>query len=120
MFLLIIFFISWFFISQFEKESVNAEIDPSWIVIDEFLGMMLCLLLIKTFGPYWNILSLGLAFFFFRLFDIWKPFPIFMIDQFLLSHKKTQALGVIVDDLIAGLMAFAAVYFIAPPVIYLS
>ena len=111
-FLLIIFFISLFFISQFHK-----EIDPSWIVVDEFLGVMLCLLLIKTFGPYWNIVSLSLSFFFFRLFDIWKPFPIFVIDQYLLSHKKTQALGVIVDDLIAGLMAFGAVYFIAPSVI---
>ena len=86
--LLIIFIISVFFIKQFDD-----EVDPSWIVVDEFLGMMLCLLLIKTWGPYWNLLSLSLAFGFFRLFDIWKPFPISTIDQMLLSHKKNSSFG---------------------------
>jgi len=113
LFLFVVFFISWFLIAQF-----NDELDPKWIVIDEFLGMLLCLLLIKTFGPYWHMFSLGLAFFFFRLFDIWKPFPISIIDEYLLSKKSTQALGVIIDDLIAGIMAFGAVYFVAPPGLY--
>ena len=111
-FLLIITLISIFLIGY------HSEKDPGWIVIDEFLGMMLCLLLLKMFGPYWNILSLSSSFLFFRLFDIWKPFPIRTIDQYLLSHKKTQSLAVIVDDLLAGIMAFVFTYLIAPPLLH--
>lgn len=113
-FLCVVFILSWFLIHQFENED---DIDPQWIVIDEFLGMMLCLLLIRAFGPYWHIFSFGLSFAFFRLFDIWKPFPICLIDDYLLSMKITRPLGVIVDDLIAGIMAFGFVYFIAPPIL---
>jgi len=112
MFLFILSIISIFLIKQ------HKEKDPSWIVIDEVLGIMLCLLLIQTFGPYWNFLSLSLAFAFFRLFDIWKPFPIRPIDQYFLSHKATVPLAVILDDLLAGVMAFGFTYLIAPPMFY--
>ena len=119
-FFFVVFLVSWLMIHQFLKSSHPIEIDPSWIVIDEFLGMMLCLLLMKTFAVHWNFVSLSMAFLLFRILDIVKPFPICTIDRFLLSHQKTQALGVIFDDIMAGLMAFIMVYFIAPPVIYFS
>lgn len=84
--------------------------DPSWIVIDEFLGLHLTLLLYKHhFGnfSYINLLELFLLF---RLFDIWKPFPISYIDNLLLQDKATEGLGIILDDLIAGILAFGAYY----------
>lgn len=80
--------------------------DPSEIVIDEVAGMWIAL---------WP-LSLGLwmagaepwlfpwpgwvaAFVLFRLFDIWKPGPVGLAD------RRRDALGVMLDDVIAGLMA---------------
>jgi phosphatidylglycerophosphatase A len=41
--------------------------------------------------------SLLIAFFVFRLFDIWKPFPVRLIDR-----KVGGGLGVMADDLAAG------------------
>jgi len=65
--------------------------DPGLIVIDEVAGMMVSVALVPRSIP-----VLICAFFLFRLFDIWKPFP----------AREAQALhggaGVMVDDLIAG------------------
>ena len=68
--------------------------DPGVIVIDEVAGMIVAVLLLpRTLGV------LVCAFLLFRLFDIWKPFP----------AREAQALrggiGVVVDDLIAGVYA---------------
>jgi phosphatidylglycerophosphatase A len=75
-------------------EIVLGRKDPGLIVIDEFAGMMLSVL----FLPRTPAVFVS-AFFLFRLFDIWKPFP----------ARESQALwggfGVMVDDLIAGLYA---------------
>lgn len=75
-------------------EAVLERKDPGVIVIDEVAGMMVSVLLLpRTLGV------LLCAFFLFRLFDIWKPFP----------AGEAQALrggfGVMVDDLIAGVYA---------------
>ena len=72
--------------------------DPGVIVIDEVAGMMVAVLLVpRTPGV------LLCAFLLFRLFDIWKPFP----------ARESQALrgglGVVVDDLIAGVYALVLV-----------
>ncbi len=68
--------------------------DPGLIVIDEVAGMMVSVALVPRSIP-----VLICAFFLFRLFDIWKPFP----------ARESQALhggaGVMVDDLIAGVYA---------------
>ena len=65
--------------------------DPGVIVIDEVAGMMVSVLLLPRTWP-----VLISAFFLFRLFDIWKPFP---------AHESQAirgGLGVMLDDLIAG------------------
>lgn len=69
--------------------------DPSWIVIDELLGMVITWL----FFPSGNILLLLVAFGFFRLFDITKPYPVKYFDN--MKHGA----GVVLDDLIAGIYA---------------
>jgi phosphatidylglycerophosphatase A len=69
--------------------------DPGWVVIDEFLGMLLGYLLY----PSRNVLALVLLFGLFRVFDIFKPFPISLAD------KMKSGFGIILDDLIAGLFA---------------
>lgn len=72
--------------------------DHGGIVIDEIAGILLTLLFIE---PTW--LSLGLGFFWFRLFDILKPWPIREVDQ-----RVGGGLGIMLDDLIAGVFAWLA------------
>ncbi len=68
--------------------------DPSKIVIDEILGQVLCLLWVPV-----SMVSLVAGFFLFRFFDIVKPFPVRS------SEKLPGGVGIVCDDLIAGLYA---------------
>lgn len=66
--------------------------DASKIVIDEFAGYFLAVLLLpKT----WLLLLLG--FFIFRFFDIFKPYPLRR------AEKLKGGFGVMADDLMAGI-----------------
>lgn len=84
--------------------------DPGCVVVDELLGQW------TAFAPFhlgsfssatpWELLALfGL----FRIFDILKPWPIRWADS-----RVRGGLGVMLDDLLAGLMA-AAVYALLRP-----
>jgi phosphatidylglycerophosphatase A len=46
-----------------------------------------------------------MGFLFFRLFDIWKPFPVGWIDR-----KGPGALGTMLDDVAAGVMAWITLF----------
>ena len=74
--------------------------DPPEIVIDEVVGQMLTLLALpiyETLYPLPVIYYCVPAFLFFRLFDIWNPFPINYID------KNIQgSLGIMLDDILAS------------------
>jgi phosphatidylglycerophosphatase A len=76
--------------------------DNSAIVIDEFLGMFISVLF---FPPLWYLALL--AFVLFRVFDILKPFPIGYIDK-----RVKGGLGVMLDDVLAGLYALLAGHLI--------
>lgn len=76
-------------------EHVHGSIDPSHIVIDEVVGMLVALICLPK-----TLLAYFIAFAFFRLFDITKIPPI----NFAEKHLK-GAWGIMIDDLIAGLMA---------------
>jgi phosphatidylglycerophosphatase A len=69
--------------------------DHGGIVWDEIVAMMLVL----TFAPV-HVLWWFFAFVLFRLFDIWKPFPIGQIDA-----KVKGGFGVMLDDLLAAIFA---------------
>lgn len=71
--------------------------DHGGIVWDEIVAMMLVL----TFTPYQWQWWLA-AFLAFRLFDIWKPFPIRQCDK-----NIKGGLGVMFDDLLAAIYAIA-------------
>ena len=79
--------------------------DPSEVVIDELIGQWIAVLPIAMAVFYFNIESLDLwpgwisSFLFFRLFDILKPSLIGWAD------KKNGALGVMLDDIFAGVAA---------------
>ena len=77
--------------------------DPQEIVIDEFLGQSIPIILYETFHPNRAntvLETLQIYFWFFllfRLFDGLKPFPIDYIDR---KYKNT--FGILFDDILAG------------------
>jgi phosphatidylglycerophosphatase A len=78
--------------------------DHRSLVWDEFVGQWLALApLILVPAPWWMIAA---GFALFRLFDVWKPWPIGWLDR----HLK-GGLGVMVDDVVAG--AYAAIVLAA-------
>ncbi|MCL6545038.1 MAG: phosphatidylglycerophosphatase A [Bryobacteraceae bacterium] len=72
-----------------------GELDPPEVVIDEALGQWTTL----ACATVYNWKSVLGAFFLFRLFDIWKPFPVRHAER--LPHGN----GIVADDLVAGLFA---------------
>lgn len=79
--------------------------DCPGIVLDEVAGFLVTAApLLPAFGlwpwPEWT--GLLAAFALFRLFDIWKPWPIRVLDE-----KVHGGLGIMLDDLVAGLYAAA-------------
>ena len=96
--------------------------DPKEVVIDEVAGQWLTLLCPILFLHLITWLQMGslhiialerdwvgiyfcLAFVLFRLFDIMKPWPISFVDR-----RMKSALGVMLDDLLAGFMAGVLLY----------
>ncbi len=73
--------------------------DHGSIVWDEIVAMMLVLVFTPATWPWW-----GLGFALFRLFDIWKPFPIRQCDA-----KLKGGFGVMFDDLLAAVYAIAVI-----------
>ena len=82
------------FFDQFETD------DPQEIVIDEVVGQMMPLLAIpiyETLYPLPKIYYCIAGLIIFRLFDIWKPYPINYVDI-----NVKGALGIMLDDIIAS------------------
>ena len=101
LFTLIIFCYSFIAINN-SFDEFNSE-DPQEIVIDEVTGQMLILLAIpiyETLYPLPKIYYCIAAFLAFRLFDIWKPYPISYVDK-----NVKGALGIMLDDLLAGIFS---------------
>lgn len=78
--------------------------DPQIVVWDEFVGVWIALIAVPA-GWIWMLAGFGL----FRLFDIWKPWPVRWADE-----KIGGGIGVMLDDVFAGIYALilmqAAVY----------
>ena len=74
--------------------------DHGGIVIDEIVGVLITLFF---FTP--TLLTLILGFIWFRIFDIIKPWPIRWIDK-----KIHGGLGIMLDDIIAGIFAWPLLY----------
>ena len=76
--------------------------DPPAVVWDEIVGVLITLAAVP---PSWTGVVLGFAAF--RLFDIWKPWPIRECDR-----RVKGGLGIMLDDVVAGLMALASVQLV--------
>ncbi len=73
-------------------------------VWDEFAGQSITFLPVLDLGQM-NWLWLLLGFILFRIFDVWKPWRIRVIDQ-----KVEGGFGIMLDDLIAGLWAALCIW----------
>ena len=74
--------------------------DPQEIVIDEVVGQILTLLAIpiyETLYPLPTMYYCIAAFLSFRLFDVWKPYPISYVD-----NNIKGSLGIMLDDILAS------------------
>jgi phosphatidylglycerophosphatase A len=78
--------------------------DPGAIVIDEIAGMFVTLVAVAPTAV--NLLA---GFLLFRLFDIVKPFPCRWAER-----RFSGGLGVVADDLMAGVYACACLHLAAP------
>lgn len=76
--------------------------DHGGIVWDEFVGFWITMLFVP---PEWLWIALG--FVLFRLFDIWKPWPIRLIDK-----QVDGGLGIMLDDILAGIYALLLLHVI--------
>ena len=90
-------------------EEFNSD-DPQEIVIDEVIGQMITLVAIpvyETLCPLPVIYYCILAFILFRIFDIWKPYPVNYVD-----NNIKGALGIILDDIVASFYSILVLCFI--------
>jgi phosphatidylglycerophosphatase A len=78
-----------------KKSSVH---DNSEIVIDEVVGFLITMVWLPNT---WQAYLLG--FIFFRVLDIFKPFPISYLDR-----KVKGGMGIMIDDIAAGMIANVA------------
>ena len=76
-----------------EAEKIMDRKDPGLVVIDEIVGILITMIAIPA-----TPLAMALGFVLFRIFDIWKPFPIRLIDQ-----RFHGGLGIMLDDIVAGI-----------------
>ncbi len=87
-------------------EKILDRPDPGCIVIDEVLGMFVALACAPDHPVAWI-----LGFLLFRLFDIVKPFPVSWCD----THIH-GGLGIMLDDVVAGIYALIVLQILWYPV----
>ncbi len=76
-------------------EILFQERDSHRIVIDEIVGILVTFAMIP-----FSIKVAAIGFVFFRIFDIWKPFPVRLFQD-----KLPGGWGVVGDDVMAGIYA---------------
>ena len=70
-----------------------AEVDPGFIVYDEVVGFLVAMYLMPR---EWRWIAAGFAVY--RIFDIWKPFPIHLVEE-----ELGLGTAIMADDVIAGI-----------------
>lgn len=70
--------------------------DPGAVVVDEVAGQMLAFIFVPAGAGLWVTLA---GFILFRLFDIWKPYPVRRLEAL------ESGLGIMGDDVLAGIYA---------------
>lgn len=77
-------------------EKLLGRKDPGIVVVDEVAGQLIAFLFVPFNSGWWVIITGFIAF---RLFDIWKPYPIRRLEAL------ESGLGIMADDVLAGIYA---------------
>ena len=93
----ILFFIGWG-AAHFAIRG-GGDQDPGWIVIDAVVGQWLTLFALPL-----NLFAYAIGFALFRLFDIWKPWPIRTVER-----HCGGGFGIMIDDVLAAIYALIVI-----------
>jgi phosphatidylglycerophosphatase A len=85
-------------------ERLKGRKDPGIVVIDEVAGQLITFLFVPFGAGAWTLMA---GFLIFRLFDIWKPYPIRRLEIL------ESGLGIMADDVLAGLYAATVMAVVA-------
>lgn len=88
-------------ICQRASDSIGVH-DHGGIVWDEIVGYLVTVFLIP-----FSVTAMVIGFLLFRFFDIVKPWPVSWIDK-----KVSGGLGIMLDDVIAGMLSCALLHLI--------
>lgn len=81
---------------------ILGRADPPSVVWDEIVGYLVTMAAVPPSG-----LRIMIGFILFRVFDIWKPGPIGLIDR-----RVGGGFGIMLDDLVAGLCGLALLHLL--------
>ncbi len=101
-----IFLVGFIVISSLICSKVSREIkvdDHQGMCIDEFAGFF-----VTMFNAPWGWQWVVLGFILFRIFDIVKPWPIYIVDR-----KMHSGFGMILDDVLAGVYSCIVIQILA-------
>ncbi len=90
-------------LSCYSAEVAEREIgktDPGEVVIDELVGFLIT---VFGFAFTWETLMLGVVSF--RLMDIWKPWPVRLMEE-----RLKGGIAIVMDDVMAGILAHGLVW----------
>ena len=115
--------IALFFIGVWASNNIERSAqkkDPGFIVVDEVVGQWIAmfplsfLIILHDQGfTYFKFTSISaVAFIAFRIFDIWKPWPVRNIDK-----SIPGGLGIMLDDVIAGVYSLIVTYAFADSIV---
>lgn len=82
------------YVCEFTSKALGVH-DHGGIVWDEIVGYLITMIAVPP-----TLLNMIVGFLLFRLFDIWKPWPIKWLDQ-----KVDGGFGIMIDDVLAGIFA---------------
>ena len=77
-------------------EKLLGRKDPGAVVVDEVAGQLIAFLFVPWRAGTWVVVAGFVAF---RLFDIWKPYPVRRLEAL------ESGLGIMADDVLAGFYA---------------
>ncbi|HVV68128.1 MAG TPA: phosphatidylglycerophosphatase A [Gammaproteobacteria bacterium] len=105
--LTLVFIIASIIICDIASRDLGLHDHPG-MVLDEIVGYLLTMVG-APLGVFWIFVGFVL----FRIFDIWKPWPIRWIDR-----KVTGGLGIVLDDLLAAVYSLIILQLLAMALVY--
>lgn len=95
---LVILLVISFPISEYAEKNIFKERDSHYIVIDEVVGYLVSVVGFKFTWDADGVFLLVMTFIIFRIFDIFKPYPIIHIQSL------EGGTGIVLDDVFAGIL----------------